>query len=165
MRFFLFVAIVGIVLFVVLWWGSIGPARHMSSEIRTGMSTLDVMESGTGWISCTLQSVSKDRKRDGAVPSNFIEITSPANASVNATSSSFPEDRPVRKWPSRRQFAGDLEKRIKSSNAPWEAKFVFTGIMNRSNFVVIFTPEGKVAHVSRLHMDLAAPDFDFLRGQ
>ena len=153
----LFVVIVGVVVFGLVFWNSMGPARGMASNIHRGMTVFDVMESGSGWISCSLHAVpSKNSKSQ--MP--YIEITSPASASVNTNSSTFPEDRPARRWTSRRQFSADLERRIRASGTPWQAKFVFTGVMNRSDFTVTFAPDATVTNVSMLHLELAAPNTD-----
>ncbi len=159
MRFFVFVVIIGLVIFGAMWWSSMGPARSMASRVHRGMTAQEVMDSGTGWVSCTVRSIPPK----GSSELKFIDITSPASASVSTNSSSYAEDKPSRKWPTRRLFANDLEHRIKSSNANWQAKFVFTGILHRSDFTVSFGPDGKVTDVSLLHIAAAAPSTDPLQ--
>jgi hypothetical protein len=114
------------------------------------------MDSGTGWISCSIHVVPPKGTND----LRHIEITSPASASVNTNSSSFPEDKPSRKWPSRRLFSNDLEHRIKTSNANWQARFVFTGVLSRSDFTVTFGPDAKVTDTTMLNIQPAAPTTD-----
>jgi hypothetical protein len=153
----LFLVIVGLIVFGLVFWNSMGPARGMASNIHRGMSVFDVMESGSGWISCSIHAMpSKNPKSQ--MP--YIEITSPASASVNTNSSTFPEDKPARRWTSRRQFSADLERRIRASGTPWQAKFVFTGVMNRSDFIVTFGADATVTDISMLHLELAAPNTD-----
>lgn len=156
MRFTVFLVIIALIVFSAVWWNSIGPARSMSSRVHRGMTVQEVMDSGTGWISCSLRAVPPK----GASDLHHIEITSPASASVNTNSSSFPEDRPARKWASRRLFSTDLERRIKTSNANWQARFVFTGILSRSDFTVTFGPDGKVTDITMLNIQPAAPTTD-----
>jgi hypothetical protein len=127
----------------------------MISRVHPGMSVADVMDSGTGWISCTLRSEApKDRQL------RFMAITSPAGSSVSTTSSTFPEDKPTHNWTTRRQFSADVERRIRASGTPWQVDFVFTGLLNRSNFTVTFGPDGKVTDVSMLRMQPAKPSTD-----
>jgi hypothetical protein len=155
MRFVVFLVIVGLVVFGAVWWNSMGPARTMSSRVHRGMTVQEVMDSGSGWISCSFRNAPAKSSEV-----RYIEVTSPASASVNTNSSSYSEDKPSRKWPSRRQFSADLERRIKASNTPWQARFVFTGVMNRSDFTVTFSPDGKVSEVTMLHIEPAAPTSD-----
>ncbi len=155
MKVSLFLLVVAIVVLGFMWWVSMGPARGMISRVHPGMTAADVMDSGSGWISCTLRS---------EVPKNgqlrFMAITSPAGSSVSTTSSTFPEDKPTHTWTTRRQFSGDLERRIRSSGTPWQAEFTFTGLLNRSSFTVTFGPDAKVSSVSLLHMEPAKPSTD-----
>lgn len=133
----------------------------MSSRVHRGMSVQEVMDTGSGWVSCTVKTVPPK----GSSNLRYIEITSPASAFVSTNSSSFPEDRPTRKWPTRRQFSNDLEHRIRTSNENWQARFVFTGILHRSDFTVTFGPDGKVNDVTLLHIQPAAPTSDPLQNQ
>jgi hypothetical protein len=141
-----------------MWWVSMSSARGMASRIHQGMTAQEVMDSGSGWISCTIRALPP--KVDSNHPVRYMEITNTASADVSTNSSSFPEDRPTRRWPSRRSFSSDLERRIRSSGLPWEATFVFTGMLNRSDFTVTFGPDAKVTKVSMLHMQPAKPDTD-----
>lgn len=159
MRFVVFVVIIGLIVFGAMWWHSMEPSRSMLSRVHRGMTVQEVMDSGTGWVSCTLREIPPK----GSSEVRYMEITSPASASVNTNSSSYPEDKPARKWPSRRQFSADLDKRIRSSNATWHARFVFTGVLHRSDFAVSFGPDGKVNDVSTLHIEAAAPTSDPLQ--
>jgi hypothetical protein len=161
MRFVVFLVIVGLVVFGAVWWNSMAPARTMSSRVHRGMTVQEVMDSGHGWISCSIRTVPSK----GSSELRYMEITSPASASVNTNSSSFPEDKPSRKWPSRHQFSSDFDHRIRNSNAPWQARFVFTGVMNRSDFTVTFGPDAKVTDVTMLNIQPAAPTTDPLQSQ
>jgi hypothetical protein len=125
------------------------------------MTVQEVMDSGSGWVSCSVRSVPAKVSSD----LHYIEITSPASASVNTNSSSYPEDKPSRKWTSRRQFSTDFERRIRSSGTPWQARFVFTGVMNRSEFTVTFGSDAKVSDVTMLNIQPAAPTTDPLQSQ
>ncbi len=155
MRVSVFLLTIGILVLGFMWWVSMGPARGMVSRVHAGMTPADVMDSGSGWISCTLRS---EAAKDGQL--RFMAITSPAGSSVSTTSSTFPEDKPTRTWITRRQFSGDLERRIRSSGTPWRAEFTFTGLLNRSSFIVTFGPDAKVSSVSLLHMEPAKPNSD-----
>ncbi|HEU5403564.1 MAG TPA: hypothetical protein VFU86_19575 [Terriglobales bacterium] len=155
MRVSVFLLTVAIVVLGLMWWISMGPARGMISRVHSGMSAADVMDSGSGWISCTLRG---EASKNGQL--RFMAITSPAGSSVSTTSSTFPEDKPTRTWTTRRQFSNDLERRIRASGTPWEAEFTFTGFLNRSNFVVTFGPDAKVSSISMLHMEPARPNTD-----
>lgn len=155
MRVSVFLFTVAIIVVGFMWWVSLGPARGMISRVHPGMTAADVMDSGSGWISCTLRS---EASKDGQL--RFMAVTSLAGASVSTTSSTFPEDKPTRTWITRRQFSDDLERRIRASGTPWQAQFTFTGFLNRSNFTVTFGRDGKVTDVSMLHMEPAKPSTD-----
>ncbi|MDT8067803.1 MAG: hypothetical protein ROO76_06505 [Terriglobia bacterium] len=155
MRVSVFLVVVAMIALGLMWWISMGPARGMISRVHMGMSAADVMDAGSGWISCTLSS---EAARDGQL--RFMAITSPAGSAVNTTSSTFPEDKPTRTWTTRRQFSNDLERRIRASGTPWQAEFTFTGFLSRSDFTVTFGPDGKVSDVSMLHMEPARPSTD-----
>jgi hypothetical protein len=127
----------------------------MISRVHPGMTTQEVMDSGSGWISCTLRS---DSTKDA--PLRYLAVTSPAGTAINTTSSTFPEDKPTRTWQTRRQFSNDLERRIRASGTTWEAKFVFTGVLSRSEFSITFGPDAKVKDISMLHMEPAKPSSD-----
>ncbi len=155
MRVSIFLLTVAIVVLGFMWWVSMGPARGMVSRVHPGMTAADVMDSGSGWITCTLQS---EGAKDGRM--RFMAITSPAGSAVSTTSSTFPEDKPTRSWITRRQFSTDLERRIRASATSWQAQFTFTGFLSRSNFSVTFGPDAKVTAVSMLHMEPAKPNSD-----
>ncbi len=158
MRVSVFLLVILVVVLCAMWWISMSPARGMANRVHPGMTAQEVLDSGSGWISCTIRAVPPKVVPDA--PLRYIEITNTAASDVATNSSSFPEDRPTRRWPSRRQFSNDLEHRIKSSGTPWEARFIFTGMMNRSDFTVTFGPDAKVTKVSTLHMQPAKPDTD-----
>lgn len=163
MKVFFVLLMIGAVLFAYLWWDSMLPARNMSSRIHRGMTPREVMESGSGWVNCTFRTT--PAKAGSEAPVRYFDITSPASTYVNTNSSTFPEDKPTRRWVSRRNFSTDLEQRIRSSKSPWQATFVFTGMMNRSDFTVTFSPDGRVSDVGMLHLRLTAPDSDPLANQ
>ena len=155
MRVSIFLLGVAIIVLGFMWWVSLGPARGMASRVHPGMKLEDVIDSGSGWVSCTLSS---EAAKDGQL--RFMAITSPPGSAVSTTSSTFPEDKPTRTWTTRRQFSGDLVRRIRASGTPWQAQFTFTGFLNRSDFTVTFGPDGKVTDVSMLHMEPAKPSTD-----
>ena len=155
MRVSVFLVILAIVVLGFIWWVSMGPARSMISQVHSGMSAQEVMEAGSGWVACTLRT---DPDKNGSM--RYMAITSPPGGSVNTTSSTFPEDKPKRNWTNRRQFSNELDRRIRASGKEWEAKFVFTGVLSRSDFTVTFGPDAKVSKISMLHMEPAKPSSD-----